>query len=52
MGRETVAVLVREMAEPEETPRQVIFTPELVVRESTAGMKSQGPLGGPMALPV
>lgn len=52
MGRETVAVLVREMVEPDETPRQVIFAPELVVRESTVGMKAQGTLRGPVALPV
>ena len=37
MGRSTVEVLVREMGEPDEAPRQVIFQTELVVRESTAG---------------
>ena len=37
MGREAVNVLMREMAEPEEAPRHVIFATELVVRESTVG---------------
>lgn len=44
MGRETVAVLMREMADPEEAPRQVIFTTELVVRESTVCGEDLGTL--------
>jgi DNA-binding LacI/PurR family transcriptional regulator len=40
MGRQTVALLMREMAEPDETPRQVIFAPELVIRASTAGAEA------------
>jgi DNA-binding LacI/PurR family transcriptional regulator len=35
MGREAVSVLVREMDEPGELPRQVVFATELVAREST-----------------
>jgi len=42
MGHETVAVLMREMEEPDEAPRQVIFTTELVVRESTVGAAAVG----------
>ena len=42
MGHETVAVLMRAMEDPEEAPRQVIFTTELVVRESTAGAAAVG----------
>ncbi len=42
MGHETVTVLVREMEDPEETPCQVIFTTELVVRESTVGTEAIG----------
>jgi DNA-binding LacI/PurR family transcriptional regulator len=36
-GREAVHVLMRHMAEPQETPRQVILKTKLVVRESTVG---------------
>ena len=42
MGYETVTVLVRQMEEPDEAPRQVIFTTELVVRESTVGAAAVG----------
>jgi DNA-binding LacI/PurR family transcriptional regulator len=42
MGRETVSVLEREMEDPADAPRQVIFSTELVVRESTAGAESVG----------
>lgn len=42
MGHETVNVLVREMEDPGETPRQVIFTTELVIRESTVGVEAAG----------
>jgi len=37
MGRETVAVLLREMQDPGDTPRSVVFGTELIVRESTVG---------------
>ena len=37
MGREAVAILLREMADPEEAPRQVVFATELISRESTIG---------------
>jgi DNA-binding LacI/PurR family transcriptional regulator len=37
MGRQTAALLLREMAEPAESPRQVVFQTELVIRQSTAG---------------
>jgi DNA-binding LacI/PurR family transcriptional regulator len=42
MGRETVAMLMREMAAPEEEPRQVIFAAEVVTRESTVGAGDGG----------
>jgi DNA-binding LacI/PurR family transcriptional regulator len=37
MGHETVNVLMRALAEPEEAPRQVIFATEIVTRDSTVG---------------
>jgi DNA-binding LacI/PurR family transcriptional regulator len=37
MGHEAVSILMREMAEPEEAPRQVVFATELISRESTIG---------------
>ena len=37
LGHEAVNVLIREMQEPGEAPRQVIFATELVIRESTVG---------------
>jgi DNA-binding LacI/PurR family transcriptional regulator len=37
MGREAVSILMREMAEPEDAPRQVVFATELIARESTIG---------------
>jgi DNA-binding LacI/PurR family transcriptional regulator len=37
MGRETIALLERILAEPPATPARVILTSQLVVRESTAG---------------
>ena len=37
MGHEAVGILMREMAEPEEAPRQVVFATELISRESTIG---------------
>ena len=42
MGHETVVVLMREMQEPDEAPRQVIFSTELVARESTIGAEAVG----------
>jgi DNA-binding LacI/PurR family transcriptional regulator len=42
MGHETVGVLMRQMEDPDEAPRQVIFTTELVVRESTVGAAAVG----------
>ena len=44
MGRETVAVLMRQMANPEDAPRQVVFSAEVVIRESTAGAAAPGVL--------
>jgi DNA-binding LacI/PurR family transcriptional regulator len=40
MGHEAVSMLMREMQEPEEAPRQFIFATELVVRESTIGARA------------
>ena len=37
MGHEAVSILMREMAEPEDAPRQVVFATELIARESTIG---------------
>jgi DNA-binding LacI/PurR family transcriptional regulator len=37
IGREAVNILLREMQEPRATPREAIFSPELIVRESSAG---------------
>jgi DNA-binding LacI/PurR family transcriptional regulator len=45
MGRETVNVLMREIAEPDKAPRHVIFPTELVVRESTVGTSGIGAVG-------
>ena len=44
MGREAVNVLMRQMAEPEEAPRQVTFALELVIRASTVGAGGTGAL--------
>lgn len=40
IGREAVNILMGEMHAPKETPRQVVFTTELIVRESTVGAKA------------
>jgi DNA-binding LacI/PurR family transcriptional regulator len=40
MGHEAVSILLREMAEPEDAPRQVVFATELISRESTIGAAS------------
>jgi DNA-binding LacI/PurR family transcriptional regulator len=37
MGHEAVSILMREMAEPGDAPRQVVFATELISRESTIG---------------
>jgi DNA-binding LacI/PurR family transcriptional regulator len=36
-GREAVHVLMREISEPQEAPRQVVLQTKLVIRESTVG---------------
>ena len=38
MGHEAVNVLMRQMADPDEAPRQVTFATELVIRASTGGV--------------
>lgn len=37
LGREAVNLLIRQLQDPSEAPRQVVFTTELVIRESTFG---------------
>jgi len=44
IGHEAVSILMREMNEPREAPREVVFTTELVVRESTIGAAGSGRL--------
>jgi DNA-binding LacI/PurR family transcriptional regulator len=48
MGRELAALLLRQIADPEEAPTRVIFPTELVVRESSAA-RTAGSTGGPIA---
>lgn len=37
MGREAVDILVHHMSKPNAEPQQIVFGPELVIRESTVG---------------
>ena len=37
MGREAVDILVHHMSKPSAEPQQIVFGPELVIRESTVG---------------
>ncbi len=41
-GTEAVALLLREMADPDETPRQIVLKTKLVIRASTVGREVAG----------
>lgn len=45
MGHEALNLLMLEMHDPTEAPREVVLTTELIVRESTAGARSIGSIG-------
>ncbi len=42
MGCEAVSMLMRQIQEPDEAPRKFIFATELVIRESTIGLRVTG----------
>ena len=45
MGHEALNLLMLEMHDPTEAPREVILTTELIVRESTVGARAMGAVG-------